>query len=159
MKVKALMVLSLILWMGLATVSCGATPRPSQTDQPEATHGSGPTALPILTERPEPTEDFGPSPGPLIFAPETLPVARTGELYEVEIGISGNVTPVDSFSLSSGALPTGVELVFMDGEDAATLSGKPETAGTSTFTLSVSCFGTQVSGQRGDKEYTLSVVD
>jgi hypothetical protein len=64
---------------------------------------------------------------------------------------------VGDFSVSRGSLPAGLELVFVEGEDAAIISGIPEGAGVSTFAVSVWCFGTQVSGQSGDKEYTLIV--
>ena len=102
-------------------------------------------------------EDFGPTPGPLTFAPDTLPTARVGEMYEARIRITENVTPVGEFSVSKGSLPAGLELVFVEGKIAAMISGIPEGAGVSTFAISVWCFGTQVSGQSGDKEYTLIV--
>jgi hypothetical protein len=139
MKAKHLIVLSIVPLMAIATVACRLTAGITPTPQPE------------------PTEDFGPAPGPLTFAPDTLPTARAGEMYEATIRITGNVTPVGDFSVSNGSLPAGLELVFVEGEDAAIISGIPEGAGVSTFAVSVWCFGTQVSGQSGDKEYTLIV--
>ena len=107
-----------------------------------------------------PTPDpyiFEPVLTPLKFEPESLPNAQTGVEYEVEIRISDNVTPVNNISISSGTLPTGLELVFVDGEDAATISGVPEETGMFTFTISAGCFGTMVSGQTGEKEYVIVV--
>ena len=94
---------------------------------------------------------------PLKVEPAALPNAQTGVAYEVEILISAHVTPINSVFISDGALPAGLELVFVDGEDGAKLSGMPEIAGTFTFTIFVSCKGTMVSGQTAEKEYTLVV--
>jgi hypothetical protein len=139
MRPRLVFTILLVLWMALAAVGC----------RPIA--GVGPTA------QPEPTEDFGPTPGPLTFAPDTLPPARAGEAYTAEVRITGNVTPAGDIYISSGMLPSGLEFEFVDGDDAANIRGIPEAAGSSSFTVSVWCFGTQVSGQTGDKEYTLRV--
>jgi hypothetical protein len=107
-----------------------------------------------------PTPDpyiFEPVTTPLKFEPDALPNAQTGVEYEEEIHISDNVTPVAGISISSGALPAGLELVFLDGEDAAKISGVPEKTGTFTFTIGAGCFGTMVSGQNGEKEYVIVV--
>jgi hypothetical protein len=100
---------------------------------------------------------FEPVTTPLKFEPDVLPNAQTGVEYEVEIHISDNVTPVAGISISSGTLPAGLELVFLDREDAAKISGVPEEAGTFTFTIGAGCFGTMVSGQSGEKEYVIVV--
>jgi hypothetical protein len=112
-----------------------------------------PTSQP--TEEPEP--DFGPMGGPLKFSPDTLPDSQVGTAYDAEIRISLNNTPVGDFFISEGELPEGLEFTFLDGEDAATIVGTPTEAGTYTFTVTVWCFGTQVSGQTGEKTYTLVV--
>lgn len=112
-----------------------------------------PTSQP--TEDPEP--DFGPTGGPLKFSPDTLPDAQVGTAYDAEIRISLNNTPVGDFFISEGELPEGLEFTFLDGEDAATIAGTPTEAGTYTFTVTVWCFGTQVSGQTGEKTYSLTV--
>ena len=106
-----------------------------------------------------PTSDyiFTPSTISLKIEPAALPNAQTGVAYEVEILISEHVTPINSVFISDGALPAGLELVFVDGEDGAKLSGTPEMAGTFTFTVFVSCKGTMVSGQTAEKEYMLVV--
>ncbi len=107
-----------------------------------------------------PTADpyiFEPVTTPLKIEPASLPNAKTDVAYEAEILISEHVTPINSVFISDGALPAGLELVFIDGEDGAKLSGTPEIAGTFTFTVFVSCKGTMVSGQTAEKEYTLVV--
>jgi len=111
---------------------------------------------------PQPTEPaeeplFGPTAGPLTFEHEVLPAAQKGEAYEVEIRVLQNVTPVGDFFVSAGNLPAGLELTFLEGEDAAVISGIPQENGSFNFTLTVWCFGTQVSGQEGIKEYLLVV--
>ena len=110
----------------------------------------------------QPTEapddlDFGPTGGPLKFTPDTLPEAQVGKTYEAKIVISLNNTPVGDFSISEGTLPEGLEFTFLEGEDAATITGTPNESGTFIFTVSAWCFGTQVSGQTGDKSYPLIV--
>ena len=112
-----------------------------------------PTAQP--TEEPEPY--FGPTGGPLKFSPDTLPDAQVGIAYDAEIQISLNNTPVGDFFISDGELPEGLEFSFLEGEDAATIVGTPAETGTYIFTVSAWCFGTQVSGQTGEKSYFLTV--
>jgi hypothetical protein len=139
MKRKTLLILSAILLVAFVSMSCrlfvGGT----------------------TTRQPEDREDFGPTGGPLNFVPESLPAAQVGMTYEEEIRVTGNNTPVGDFALSEGALPAGLELVFVEGENAATISGIPEETGAFMFTVSVWCFGTQVSGQTGEKEYSIVV--
>ena len=102
---------------------------------------------------------FTPSTVLLKVEPESLPNAQTGAEYEVEIRVSDNVTPVNNISISSGTLPAGLELVFVDGEDGAKISGTPEETGTFTFTVAISCFGTMVSGQTLEKDYQIIVTE
>lgn len=93
----------------------------------------------------------------LKIEPDSLPNGQTGVEYEVEIRVSDNVTPVNNVSISSGTLPAGLELVFVDHVDGAKISGTPEETGTFTFTVSVSCFSTMVVGQAAEKEYVIVV--
>ena len=100
---------------------------------------------------------FKPVTTPLKFSPDSLPNAKTGSEYEVEIHISDNVTPISSVAISKGKLPAGLKLVFAGSKDNPKITGLPEEKGTFTFTVFVSCFGTMVSGQSGIKEYTIIV--
>ena len=107
-----------------------------------------------------PTPDpyiFPPVTTPLKIEPDSLPNAQIGVEYEIEILVSDNVTPLNSVAISSGTLPAGLELVFVDGEDGAKISGVPEETGTFTFTVFFSCFGTMVSGQTSGKEFQIVV--
>jgi hypothetical protein len=109
------------------------------------------------TATPTPDYIFEPITTPLKVEPDSLPNAQTGVAYEVEIRVSDNVTPVSSVFISSGTLPAGLELVFVDGEDAAKIGGVPEETGTFTFKVLVSCFGTMVSGQTLEKDFQIVV--
>ena len=107
-----------------------------------------------------PTSDpyiFPPATTLLKIEPDSLPNARTGVEYEVEINVSDNVTPLNSVFISSGTLPAGLKLIFVDGADGAKISGTPEETGTFTFTVFVSCKGTMVSGQTIEKKYVIVV--
>lgn len=95
---------------------------------------------------------------PLKFAPDELPEAQLGQPYLAEIRVTQNVTPVGKFSVSQGALPKGLALEKVDGEqDLARITGTPEETGVFTFTISAWCYSTSVKGQTGEKEYTLVV--
>jgi hypothetical protein len=86
-----------------------------------------------------------------------LPEAEAGVPYEATISISQNRTPVGGISLSEGTLPPGLELVYTQAENTGIITGTPTQDGTFAFTISVWCFGTQESGQTGDKQYTIVV--
>ena len=100
---------------------------------------------------------FSPPRGPLKFDPAVLPEAQVGVPYDTKISISDNATPAGAFSISEGTLPGGLTMEKVEGEDAARVSGTPQEAGTFPFRLFVWCYGTNVSGQVGEKEYTLTV--
>ena len=111
--------------------------------------------------RPEatPTSDyiFTPSTIRLKIEPATLPDAQAGVQYEVDLRVSDNVTPVDNVSISKGTLPAGLELVFVDHVDGATIIGTPEETGTFTFTVHVACKATMVVGQTLEKDFQIVV--
>jgi hypothetical protein len=95
----------------------------------------------------------------LQFLPEKMPDAKVGSLYKVELVITGNVTPVGNYSISIGALPPGLELIIDEQLHTARIGGTPTQSGSYQFTVSVWCYGTNVSGQTGEKQYTLVVGD
>ena len=97
-----------------------------------------------------------PRPG-LEFKPDQLSEIRVGQPYQVDILVAGNVTPVGNYSISEGALPTGLTLGMDENLRIGRISGTPTQAGTYKFTVSVWCLGTNVNGQTGDKQYTLVV--
>jgi hypothetical protein len=120
------------------------------------------TACAVLAHTPTPTPEPDPCclstpSGPLKFEPETLPAAQAGVLYEAEIHIMQNSTPISNFAVAAGSLPAGLELVKVEGADTLKISGAPQETGTFTFTIAVGCYGTMVAGQTGEKEYSLVV--
>lgn len=106
---------------------------------------------------PTPNYIFTPSLVKLVIEPGSLPGGQVGAAYEARINVRDMVTPISSMSISDGTLPPGLELVFVDGEDGATLSGVPTETGTYTFTVFVACFATMVVGQSGQREYVVVV--
>lgn len=93
----------------------------------------------------------------LVFNPDVLPDAHPGIYYEANIHISNNSTPAGGYSVVEGTLPPGLELEYEDTDYSARIYGTPTQAGTFTFTISVWCYGTQESGQTGEKQFTLTV--
>jgi hypothetical protein len=54
-------------------------------------------------------------------------------------------------------LPRSPTLERVQGEDSVRIVGTPAETGTLTFKVFVWCYGTNVSGQTGEKEYTIRV--
>ena len=104
------------------------------------------TSFCILTPRPA-----------LSFLPDQMPEARVGVPYTVEMVVSGNATPVGDYYISNGTLPPGLELIVDEQLHTANITGTPAQAGTYKFTVSVWCYGTNVNGQTGEKQYMLVV--
>ncbi len=100
---------------------------------------------------------FTPARGPLQFEPAALPDAQLGVPYEARVTISGNATPAFMISAVDGPLPAGLTFEKVEGEDVGLLHGTPQAAGVFKFKVIVYCYGTNVSGQQGEKEYTLTV--
>lgn len=100
----------------------------------------------------------GPGSRPALgFEPAQLPAAQVGKPYDVLIRVTHNQTPVDSAQLVSGALPAGLTLEKAPNGVGARVVGRPVHAGTVSFTVRVTCFGTNVTGQSGSRSYTLVV--
>jgi hypothetical protein len=95
----------------------------------------------------------------LTFSPDQLPPGRVGERYEATITISENETPVGEVYISQGELPPGLSLFHNRGESTAAISGVPQRAGSFAVTVSAWCYGTNVAGQTGQREYELHVED
>lgn len=138
MKSNKSSILAVVLLVSVVSFACSLFTRAEETPTPD----------PYI---------FTPVTTPLMIEPDSLPNAQTGVEYEVEIHVRDNVTPLNSVFISSGTLPAGLELIFVDGEDGAKISGTPEETGTFTFTVFVSCKGTMVSGQTLEKDFQIVV--
>jgi hypothetical protein len=101
---------------------------------------------------------FTPSRPALEFSPASLPDAQVGTAYDATIVVNQTATPVGGVAIQDGALPEGLDLAKAD-QPANTIkiTGKPKAAGVFTFTVSVWCYGTNVSGQTGTQQYVLVV--
>jgi hypothetical protein len=65
---------------------------------------------------------------------------------------------VGGASVQDGALPAGLDLTLtMEPADTIQISGTPTVSGTFSFTISVWCRGTNVSGQAATQQYVLVV--
>jgi hypothetical protein len=93
----------------------------------------------------------------LSFTPSQLPEARTGDVYRVEIGVSGARTPVETIYAADGTLPLGLKLIHRRGDSTATIGGTPREPGRFEFAVAASCLGTNVTGQSGRQAYVLVV--
>ncbi len=94
----------------------------------------------------------------LQFSPTALPDAQSGSVYVATITVSQAATPVGGVSVQDGALPAGLDLALAsEPENTIQISGTPSVSGTFKFTVSVWCYGTNVSGQTATQEYVLVV--
>lgn len=94
------------------------------------------------------SNDVAVCPGPgvcpvITLSPQTLPNGEVGTAYSATITASGSTALPYTFSVSSGALPTGLSLDPMTGE----ITGTPTAFGTFNFTITATdtdgCFGSQ----------------
>jgi hypothetical protein len=93
----------------------------------------------------------------LEFSPTTLADAQVGVPYSVTIAVNHAETPMGDATIRDGALPDGLVLALVEHQTELQISGTPTISGTFHFTISVWCFGTNVSGQTGTQAYTLVV--
>ena len=87
----------------------------------------------------------------ITVSPATLPTPVLGVPYNQTITASGG-TPPYTFTVSSGALPPGLNLNPTSGTTAV-ISGTPTTAGTFNFTITA----TDANGCPGSRAYTLVI--
>ena len=96
--------------------------------------------------------------GELLFSPLILADAQLGSPYAATITVTQTRTPVGGAWVSDGALPAGLDLELGDQHDnTIQITGTPAAAGTFRFTVSVWCYGTNISGQTGSQKYALLV--
>lgn len=97
--------------------------------------------------------------GQLVFSPGSLANGQVGQPYLATITVSNNFTPIFDISVTNGSLPDGLTLTYTKLEEKVVVSGTPGEEGTSSFTLTATCYGTNSPGQVGDMEYSLQVVE
>jgi acid phosphatase len=113
--------------------------------------GLGVTVLPgAASSAPAMWEFFGTSSGgstPPSVTTTTLPNGTVAQAYSAQLNATGGTSPY-SWSVSSGSLPAGLSL-----SPSGMISGTPTTAGTPTFTATVS----DASSQTASRNFTLTI--
>ena len=95
--------------------------------------------------------------GELRFSPDALPAALVGQPYRAVITLSNQRTPAFQMGVKEDSLPPGLAGVFDQDEQTFTISGVPTQPGVYSLTVSGLCYGTNVSGQTGEKTYQLVI--
>jgi uncharacterized protein YhjY with autotransporter beta-barrel domain len=86
-----------------------------------------------------------------VFTFSTLPQPTVGIAYNQQIAVTGGTSPYTNFSVSSGALPSGLSL-----SSSGVLSGTPTTAANYNFTVQMADSSTPTT-YYGAHTYTLTV--
>ena len=93
----------------------------------------------------------------LQFSPDTLPEGHVGKPYAAVITLSNQRTPAFEIGVPEDSLPPGLTGEFDQDKQTYTLSGTPTQPGTYSLKISAICYGTNKSGQSGEKEYQLVI--
>ncbi len=75
----------------------------------------------------------------------------------VVIALSNQRTPAFNLGAGNDRLPPGRKGAFDQTKQTYTIEGIPNQAGAFSLTISAMCYGTNVSGQTGQKEYQLLI--
>jgi len=94
----------------------------------------------------------------LLLFPPSLPSGTVGEPYHADIKPLFARSPIGSIHLAEGSLPDGLVLIMDDAVGEAIISGTPQVEGVNNFIIEAWCYGTQVSGQRTSREYSVRIV-
>ena len=101
------------------------------------------------TMRPEPT-----------LLPEALPAAKVGIPYSVQLSATDTSSPVHSIYVSDAyPLPDGMRIEHQDRNPEGLIIGTPIKAGTYEVHISAGTYGTQCTGLRARRVYTLEVAE
>ncbi len=93
----------------------------------------------------------------LVFSPDELPEGQVGLPYKAVLTLSNQHTPAFQMDTGENSLPPGLTGSFDEDGQTYTISGTPTQAGTYPFKISALCYGTNTSGQRGEKEYEIVI--
>lgn len=98
---------------------------------------------------------IGPNTAALAITPTSLPTATLNASYSATLTETASGTAPYTWSLTSGALPTGMTLDSTGSNNTTTISGTPTTAGVFTFTVQVQ--DSTSSARSATQSYSLSV--
>ncbi len=93
----------------------------------------------------------------LVFSPDTLPPAQVGQPYTATLTLSNQRTPAFMFDADHKTIPPGLTTQFNQDKQTLTFGGTPTQAGQFKITVYAHCYGTNISGQSGEKVYALDV--
>ncbi len=92
--------------------------------------------------------------------PETLPAGQVGELYHVALEVIDTPAPVHGIYVSDAQpLPEGLRIEHQDRDNHGFIVGTPIRAGTYEVHLSAGTYGTQCTGLRARRIYTLYITE
>ena len=98
---------------------------------------------------------IAPNSSPLTITPTSLPTATLNASYSATLSEGASGTAPYTWTLSSGALPTGLTLGSSSSGNTTTISGTPTTAGSFSFTVQVQ--DSTSTARTGTQSYTLTV--
>ncbi len=128
-------------WLGALTLFCGVAVLPACGSESS-----------VREERKQPE-----TPEPLAFIDTELPLAFVGRPYEATVGVRGGSGIIDRWVPVAGQLPRRLRLqqdFELEGGTGAVISGTPEEAGRSLFTVLV----VDVSGEEVSADFTIDVL-
>ncbi|MGK8440264.1 putative Ig domain-containing protein [Ectopseudomonas hydrolytica] len=95
-----------------------------------------------------------------VMLPESLPIAKVGQPYNVPLEVIDISTPVYGIYVSKKFhLPDGLRVEHVDRDSHGLITGTPVKAGTYEVHLSAGTYGTQCAGQTASRVYHLEVAE
>ncbi|WP_339525624.1 putative Ig domain-containing protein [Pseudomonas sp. EA_35y_Pfl2_R111] len=92
--------------------------------------------------------------------PESLPAAVVGKPYSVRLEVTNTSTPVHGIYVNDAyPLPEGLWLEHQDRDSHGLITGTPLKAGTYEVHMSAGTYGTQCTGRRASRVYSLEVTE
>ncbi len=92
--------------------------------------------------------------------PERLPVATVGVPYNVSLEVIKTATPVHGIYVSDKyPLPEGLRIEHQDRDSHGLIIGTPTKAGSYQVQMSAGTYGTQCTGLRASRVYTLEITE
>lgn len=92
--------------------------------------------------------------------PERLPIAKVGVPYNVPLEVIRTSSPVHGiYASDKHPLPEGLRIEHQDRDSHGFITGTPVKAGSYQLQMSAGTYGTQCTGLRASRVYTLKVTE